>query len=198
MTVSTQKVYVFRHGATEWSDAGKHTGLTDVPLTEEGRRNAARLRPYLSSLSFSRVLTSPLQRARHTCELAGLCADAEESADLLEWNYGDYEGLTSKQIHRQRSDWMVFTDGAPNGETPNDVAARVNRVISKLRRLEGNVAIFAHGHVLRVFAARWLNLRPGAGRYFVLDTATVSCLGHYHDSPAILTWNAALSSDGTP
>lgn len=192
MTDSPQKVYVFRHGATQWSAEGKHTGVTDLPLTEEGRRNAERLGRLLHGLAFARVMTSPLQRARETCRLAGLDDAAEVVNDLAEWNYGDYEGLTSEEIHRKSPHWMIFTDGCPNGETPGDVTQRVNRVIEMVRKVEGNVALFAHGHVLRVLAARWLRLPPGDGRCFDLDTASFNVLGYYHSSPALLCWNAPL------
>jgi broad specificity phosphatase PhoE len=194
MSEHSQQVYLIRHGATEWSTSGKHTGLTDLPLIDEGRRNAERLRPHLREIDFARVITSPLQRARETCELAGLCEEAEEDADLVEWNYGDYEGVTSDQIHKDRPNWMVFTDGCPNGEMPADVGARVDRIIAKARAIDGNVALFAHGHVLRVLAARWTELTPEDGRHFKLDTSTVNILGYYHDSPAIVVWNAPLPS----
>ena len=195
MSEHAQKVYLIRHGATEWSISGKHTGLTDLPLIDEGRRNAEQLRPYLGEIDFARVMTSPLKRARETCELAGLCEGAEEDADLVEWNYGDYEGVTTDEIHKDHPSWMVFTDGCPNGEMPADVGRRVDRVIAKVQAIEGNIALFAHGHVLRVLAARWAELTPEDGRHFKLDTSTISVLGHYHRSPAIVTWNAPLPAD---
>ena len=194
MSGQSQKIYLIRHGATEWSTSGKHTGLTDLPLIEEGRRNAERLAPHLREITFARVITSPLKRARETCELAGLCENAEEDANLVEWDYGDYEGVTSAEIHRSHPGWMVFTDGCPNGEMPTDVGKRVDRVITKVRAIGGHVALFAHGHVLRVLAARWLGLPPEAGRHFTLDTSTLNVLGYYHDSPAIVLWNAPLPS----
>lgn len=197
MSHAAQRVYVFRHGATEWSAAGRHTGRTDVPLTREGRRNAERLRPLLRGRSFARVMTSPLQRAVQTCQLAGLADGAQRVDELKEWDYGDYEGLTSDEIHRERPGWLVFTDGCPNGESPAQVGRRVDRVIDEVRRVEGDVALFAHGHVLRVLAARWLRLPAGDGRFFVLDTATYSLLGDYHHNPALLCWNASLELDGS-
>lgn len=192
MTDSAQKIYVFRHGATAWSSAGRHTGVTDVPLTDAGRRNAERLQPLLRGLSLARVMTSPLQRASQTCRLAGVGDRAEVVKDLVEWNYGDYEGLTREQIQRERPGWSIFTDGCPNGELPADVARRVDRVIDTLRGNGGDAALFAHGHLLRVLAARWLGQPPGDGRLFVLDTATFNILGYYHGCPALLCWNAPL------
>ena len=151
-----QQVYLMRHGETAWSLSGQHTGVTDIPLTENGRRVAQLLQPVLSKEAFALVLTSPLQRARQTCALAGLGEYAEIDRDLMEWNYGDYEGLTPDEIHAKRPGWMVFTDGCPGGGKPEQVGARIDRVIAKVRAVEGQVALFAHGHVLRALAARWL------------------------------------------
>ncbi len=198
MPHTSQKVHVFRHGATEWSVSGKHTGLSDIPLIEEGRRNAERLRPLLQGHPFARVMTSPLQRAVDTCQLAGLGDRAQVVDDLVEWDYGDYEGLTTEQIRQSRPDWLVFNDGCPNGESPADVGRRADRVIDQVRRIDGDVALFAHGHVLRVLAARWIQLPPGDGRFFVLDTATYNLLGYYHQGPALLCWNAPLDMDQPP
>jgi broad specificity phosphatase PhoE len=192
MAASTQKVYVVRHGETEWSLSGQHTGVTDIPLTENGRAVARRLRPILAEPSFTLVLTSPLRRARETCELAGLGARAVLEPDLKEWNYGDYEGLTTEQIHAKAPGWMVFRDGCPGGEAPAQVGARVDRVIARLRAAPGDVALFAHGHVFRVLVARWIGLPPAAGQHFLLDTATLNVLGYYRDSPAVKIWNAPL------
>jgi len=192
MTKQIQQVYLIRHGETEWSLSGQHTGVTDIPLTENGRNVAKLLKPVLAKESFARVLTSPLQRARETCALAGLGVRAEIDRDLMEWNYGEYEGLTPKQIHAKASGWMIFRDGCPSGESPEQVGARADRVIAKVRAVEGDVALFAHGHIFRVFAARWLGLPAGAGSHFLLDTATLNILSYYRDVPAVKRWNAAL------
>jgi probable phosphoglycerate mutase len=190
---STQRVYVLRHGETEWSLSGRHTGVTDIPLTENGRAVAGRLRPILAEESFPLVLTSPLGRARETCELAGLGARAVVEPDLKEWNYGEYEGLTTTQIHAKRPGWMIFRDGCPSGERPEQVGARVDRVIARIRGAPGDVALFAHGHVFRVLVARWIGLPASAGQHFLLDTATLNVLGYYGDSPAVKLWNAPLA-----
>lgn len=188
----TQKVLLIRHGETEWSVSGQHTGMTDIPLTENGRNVARRLKPILVDQTFALVLTSPLRRARETCELAGLVEQAEIDSDLVEWNYGDYEGLTPQQIHLLRPGWMVFTDGCPGGETSEQVEARIDRVIAKIRTVAGNVAVFAHGHLIRAFAARWVGLRASEGRFFLLDPATVNVVTYYRDIPAIKRWNAPI------
>jgi len=188
----TQKVLLIRHGETEWSLSGQHTGMTDIPLTENGRIVARRLKPILVDQTFALVLTSPLRRARETCELAGLVERAEIDRDLVEWNYGDYEGLTPQQIHVLKPGWMVFTDGCPRGETPEQVEARIDRVIAKIRTVAGNVAVFAHGHLIRAFAARWLGLRASEGRFFLLDPATINVVSYYRDIPAIKRWNAPI------
>jgi probable phosphoglycerate mutase len=192
MAASAQKVYVVRHGETEWSLSGQHTGVTDIPLTENGRAVARRLRPVLAEPSFQLVLTSPLRRARETCELAGLGSRAVLEPDLREWNYGEYEGLTRKQIHAKAPGWMIFRDGCPGGETPAQVGARADRVIARVRAAPGDVALFAHGHVFRVLMARWIGFPPSAGQHFLLDTATLNVLGYYRDSPAVKIWNAPL------
>src|SRR6058998_3928525 len=165
-------LYTARHGETAWSATGQHTGLTDLPLTERGERNAKRVRERLAGLRFAKVLTSPLQRAFRTCELAGFGAVAEVDPDLVEWNYGDYEGLRTADIRAKRPDWELFHDGCPNGESPADVAERADRLLTRVRTIEGNVLIFSSGHFLRVFAARWLGLEPLIGKYLMLDTAT--------------------------
>ena len=190
--MAIQQVYLARHGETEWSLTGQHTGITDIPLTENGRNLAKRLAPVLATERFALVLTSPLERARKTCELAGLGAHAEIDRDLMEWNYGEYEGLTPKQIDAQAPGWMLFRDGCPGGETPEQAVARVDRVIARARAVEGHVALFAHGHIFRVFAARWLGLPAMAGCHFLLDTATLSILSYYRNLPAIRRWNAML------
>ncbi len=188
-----QKVYLLRHGETEWSLNGRHTGVTDVPLTENGRTAARRLKPILAKETFALVLTSPLSRARETCELAGLGKRATVEPDLIEWNYGEYEGLTTEQIRLTRPDWSVFRYGCPGGETPDQIGARADRVLTRVRASEGDVALFAHGHILRVLAARWINLSAGYGEHFLLDTATLNVLGYYRESPAFKIWNAPLA-----
>ena len=192
MSMPSQQIYLIRHGETEWSLSGQHTGTTDIPLTENGRKVARLLEPVLAKETFALVLTSPLERARQTCELAGLGERAEIDSDLMEWNYGQYEGLTPKQIHAQAPEWMLFNDGCPGGESPEQVGARVDRVIARVRAVEGHVALFAHGHIFRVFAARWLGLPATAGCHFLLDTATLNVLGYYRGIPAVKRWNAML------
>jgi len=193
MANSAQKIYLIRHGETEWSRGGKHTGITDVPLTEDGRNAARLLQAVLAREHFVLVLNSPLQRARETCELAGLQASAAVEPDLIEWNYGDYEGLTTKQIQSARPGWSVFHHGCPGGESPQQVAARADRVLAKARAADGNVALFAHGHILRVLAARWIGQPASFGEHLLLDTATLNILGYYYDTPALKVWNAPLS-----
>jgi len=184
-------IYLARHGETAWSISGQHTGLTDLPLTERGEQNASRLADRLKGLSFAKVFTSPLQRAVRTCELAGFGARAEVDRDLLEWNYGDYEGRRSQEIHAERPDWQLFRDGCPGGESPQQVGARADRVVQRIREVRGNVLIFSSGHILRVTCARWLGLEPAGGKYFALSTASVSALSYEHNlsSPVIQLWN---------
>jgi broad specificity phosphatase PhoE len=190
--VPVQRVCLIRHGETEWSLKGRHTGTTDIPLTENGRNVARQWKPVLSQVTFALVLTSPLERARETCELTGLGERAEVDSDLREWNYGEYEGLTPQEIHARRPSWMIFTDGCPGGESPNQIQARIDRVIKKVRAVNGDVALFAHGHFLRCFGARWLGLRAEDGCFFLLDPATVSVVSYYGDIPAVERWNAPL------
>ncbi len=184
-------LYLARHGETAWTVSGQHTGLTDLPLTDRGERNAQRLGVRLRSLTFTKVFTSPLQRAARTCQLAGFGAVAEVDRNLLEWNYGQYEGRRTGEIHAERPDWQLFRDGCPGGETPDQIGARADRVVSKVRGFEGNVLLFSSGHFLRVLAARWLGLEPGAGRFFLLSTASLSVLGYDHNlsQPVICLWN---------
>lgn len=193
MANEAQQIYLIRHGETEWSRGGKHTGVTDVPLTEQGRKTARLLQPVLAKENFVVVLNSPLQRARDTCELAGLAKVSAVEPDLVEWNYGEYEGLTTKQIQLARPGWSVFHHGCPGGETPEQVAGRADRVLAKVRATDGNVALFAHGHILRVIAARWIHQPPSFGEHLLLDTATLSVLGYYYDSPALKIWNAPIA-----
>ena len=194
--MSIQRVFLIRHGETGWSLSGQHTGMTDIPLTENGRTMPRLLAPILAKVTFARIFTSPLKRARETCELAGLGERAEIDHDLVEWNYGDYEGLTTKEIQAKTPGWMLFRDGCPGGDGPEDVARRVDSVIGRVRAVEGDVALFAHGHVFRVFVARWIGLQATAGCHFVLDTATVGVLSYYRDVPAIKRWNAPVAVEG--
>ena len=184
-------IYLARHGETAWSREGRHTGRTDLPLTQLGERNAQLLRQRLDGLVLVKILTSPLQRAKRTCELAGFGTVAEVDPDLVEWNYGDYEGVRTAEIRKQRPDWELFRDGCPDGESPTDVAARADRVVARTRAIKGDVLIFSSGHFLRMFAARWLGLEPLIGKYLMLDTASLSALTYEHDlcDPAIRFWN---------
>lgn len=185
-------MFAIRHGETAWSRSGQHTGTTDIPLTDNGRRLAKRMRPVLAAEAFALVLCSPMQRARETCELAGLGDKAAIDFDLGEWNYGEYEGLTPEQIQEIAPGWLIFRDGCPGGETPEHVGARVDRVIVRSRAMEGDIALFAHGHVLRVFVARWIGLPPGGGQHFLLNTGTLCVLGYYGKIPAVGIWNGPL------
>ena len=185
-------VYLARHGETAWTISGQYTGLTDLPLTERGERNARRLEERLRGLTLAKVFTSPLQRARHTCELAGFGAVAEIDGDLVEWNYGDYEGRYSADVHRERPDWELFRDGCPGGESPAEAAARADRVVSRGRAIPGDVLLFSSGHFIRVLATRWIGLEvtANAGR-FMLSTASLSALGYEKElsRPVIRLWN---------
>jgi len=186
-------IYLVRHGETAWTVSRQHTGLTDIPLTEAGERDAKRLGEHLRDLAGARVFTSPLQRARRTCELAGFGAGAVVDLDLVEWDYGDYEGLTSKQIRHQRPGWRLFQDGCPNGESIEQIGERADRVVARLRALDRNAVVFSSGHFSRVLAARWLGLPPADGRLFTLNTTTLSILGYEHDrsEPVLRLWNDA-------
>ena len=184
-------IYLARHGETAWSLTGQHTGLTDLSLTERGEQNARALGKRLKGLSFTEVLTSPLQRARRTCELAGFGNTAELDRDLIEWNYGQYEGRRTAEIHAERPDWQLFRDGCPGGESPEQVGTRADCVIRRVRAIPGNVLIFSSGHFLRVLAGRWLGLEPAAGRFFLLSTASLSAVGYEHNltQPVIRLWD---------
>jgi broad specificity phosphatase PhoE len=186
-------IYLARHGETQWSLSGQHTGLTDLPLTERGEENARALRKRLAGLNFGKVFTSPLQRATRTCELAGFGAVAEVDRNLLEWDYGQYEGLTSAQIRAGRPDWQLFRDGCPGGESPEQVGARAEAMVDRLRHLGTNALLFSSGHFLRVLAARWLALEPVAGKYLLLSTASVSAVSYENNlsGPVIRLWNDA-------
>jgi broad specificity phosphatase PhoE len=191
MTNKLPVIYLARHGETAWTLSGQHTGLTDLPLTERGERNAHALGERLFGLSFGKVFTSPLQRAARTCELAGFGAAAEVDHDLLEWNYGQYEGRRTAEIHAERPEWQLFRDGCPGGESPEQVGARADRVVSTVRGLQADVLLFSSGHFLRVLAARWLGLQPAAGRFFLLSTASLSAVGYEHNlcQPVIRLWD---------
>lgn len=182
-------MWLARHGQTEWSRNGRHTGTTDLPLLPEGEAAARELADRLDGVDFNLVLTSPMRRARHTAELAGF-GHADVDPDLVEWNYGAYEGLTTVQIRERDPAWTVWTEGVPEGETPDDVARRVDRVIAKARAAGGATLVFGHGHGLRALTARWLGQPVVDGRLYKLDTATVSTLGYERETPVILRWNA--------
>jgi broad specificity phosphatase PhoE len=185
------QIFVFRHGETEWSLAGKHTGSTDLPLTEDGRRRAALLAPELAGPSFALVLCSPLRRARETCELAGLGDRAVVFDDLHEWDYGDYEGLTTAEIRRQNPSWSLWRDGCPGGESPADVGRRADRALQRLRSADGDAVAFAHGHILRVVTARWLGMEPAGGARFLLSAGAMGVLGFERETEALALWNMA-------
>jgi probable phosphoglycerate mutase len=191
MSSSLPQIYLARHGETAWTVSGQHTGLSDIPLTERGERNARRLADRLKGLSFARVFTSPLQRARRTCELAGFGGVAEVDPDLVEWNYGEYDGLTTAEIRKRRPDWQLFRDGCPGGESMGQVGARADRVITRVRTVKGDVLVFSSSHFLRVLAARWCGMEPSGGRYFVLGTAALSIVGYEHNEqePVVRLWN---------
>jgi probable phosphoglycerate mutase len=183
-------LFVIRHGATEWSKNGRHTGITDLPLLPEGEDQARATAKLVAGREFALVLTSPLQRARHTCELVGLGDQAEVDDDLREFDYGSYEGITTAKIRETVPAWTVWTHACPGGETLEQAAVRVDRVIDRARSARGDVALFAHGHILRILTARWCELGPVEGRRFVLHTATLSELGWERDVPAVILWNS--------
>jgi broad specificity phosphatase PhoE len=193
MMASLQTAWIVRHGETEWSVAGRHTGRTDLPLTARGEESARRLGARLAGRPFAAVYTSPLIRAARTCELAGFGGVAHSDPDLAEWDYGDYEGRRTVDIRVDRPDWRIFRDGCPRGEAPRDVGARVDRVLKRLRAADGDVLVFSSAHLLRVLAARWLGLAPAMGKCFALSTASLGALGYEHDreSPVIRLWNDA-------
>ena len=201
MSKTLPSVYLARHGETAWSVTGQHTGLTDLPLTERGECNAQRLRERLSGLTFAKVFTSPLQRAMRTCELAGFGSAAHIDRDLVEWDYGEYEGRVTADILAERPGWQLFRDGCPAGESPQQVAARADRVVGRMRAVSGDVLIFSSGHFLRVLATRWIALEPIHGQSLMLGTASLSAVGYENSisRPAIRLWNDTnhvLTSDG--
>jgi broad specificity phosphatase PhoE len=190
--VASMEIVLARHGETEWSRDGRHTGRTDIPLTDNGRRQARLLGDSLTGWSFGKVLSSPLERALETCVLAGLGDSVETTDDLLEWDYGEYEGITTPQIRESRPDWYLWRDGCPGGEQPGDVGARADRVLAAIADTNQDVALFAHGHVLRVIAARWIGLGPEAGALLALNTATLSVLGYERETRVLRRWNAPV------
>lgn len=192
MGVELPIVYLARHGETAWTISGQHTGLTDLPLTERGERTARRLGERLKGLTFSLVLTSPLQRAARTCELAGFKPLAEVDKDLVEWDYGQYEGRRTVEIRAERPDWELFRDGCPGGESPDQVSVRADRIVRRARAASGDVLLFTSGHFLRVLAVRWLGLEPSVNcKFFMLSTTSLSALGYEHERsrPVIRLWN---------
>jgi broad specificity phosphatase PhoE len=184
-------LYLARHAETAWSISGQHTGLTDLPLTERGEQKARQLGNALQGLKFAKAFSSPLMRAARTCELCGFKVVATIDPDLVEWNYGQYEGLPTTEIHQKNPNWQLFRNGCPGGESPEQVAARADRVVSRVRAVNGNVLIFSSGHFLRMLAARWLGLEPSAGELFILSTASLSALSYEHDlsHPVVQLWN---------
>ncbi len=189
VSAPSQQIVLIRHGETEWSREGRHTGRTDLPLTERGREEAAALGGALAGRRFALVVTSPLVRAAETCRLAGLDDAALTRDDLREWDYGRYEGRTTEEIREDRPGWTLWRDGCPGGESSADVGVRADRVITELRAADGDVAVFAHGHLLRVLGARWVGLDPSTGGRLALDTATVSILGHHREVAVLQLWN---------
>lgn len=192
MTEALPVIYIARHGNTAWTRTGQHTGLIDLPLTPDGERNAVRLGERLRDMKFAKVFTSPLQRASRTCELSGFASGAEVDPDLVEWNYGEYEGLTTSEILSKRPDWDLFRDGCPGGESPAEIGERADRVVHRIRSVTGDALLFSSGHFIRVLTARWLALSPGSeGRHFLLNPASLSALSYEHNlsRPVIRLWN---------
>ena len=200
MSTALPIVFLARHGETAWSLTGQHTGRTDLPLTERGERNARALGERLKGLKFDKVFTSPLLRARRTCELAGFGSVAAVDQDLVEWDYGEYEGRRTSEIRAERPGWQLFRDGCPGGESPDHVGARADRVLTRLRGARGDVLLFSSGHFLRVLAARWVGLEPAGGRLFLLSTASLSALGYEHNvcQPVICLWNDTRHAEAIP
>ena len=191
LTIPLPNVYLARHGETAWSLSGQHTGRTDIPLTARGEDNARKLKDRLAGITFTEVFVSPLQRARRTCELAGFAASATVMPDLVEWDYGDYEGMLTIEIHRDRPGWYLFRDGCPGGESLLDVSSRADRVITRVRKDAGRILLFGHGHFSRILGARWMNLPAHDAQHLLLSTASLSIVGYEHttDDPAIVLWN---------
>ena len=183
------KIYLIRHGQTEWTLTGQHTGKTNLPLTEEGEIQSQQLAKQLKGHTFKKIWVSPLKRAQQTCEYAGLSRHAEIDPDLAEWDYGDYEGLTSNEIRKSNPHWNIFLRGAPNGESIEDISVRTNRILMNIHAIHGDIAIFSHGHFLRALTAKWLKLQIANGNLFVLEPASISILGYEKDHPALVLWN---------
>jgi broad specificity phosphatase PhoE len=188
-----REIWLIRHGETEWSRSGAHTGRTDIPLTAAGRERAAAIGRYLAGRRFALVLVSPLERARETCRLAGYGDAAQVEPNLREWDYGDYEGRTTAEIRQTTPGWLLWNDVVPGGETVEQVGARADATIARALAADGDVALFAHGHVLRILAARWIGLSPDAGRLLALDTASLSRLGYEHETQVVTRWNLSVS-----
>lgn len=192
MSESSPLIYLIRHGETEWALDGRHTGNTNIPLTARGREQAVYLEPIFHEVEFERIMSSPLDRALETARIAGLGDRVLTSDNLREWDYGKYEGITTKEIRQTVPGWTVWTHSCPDGESPEDVGRRADRIIDEVKPIKGNVALFSHGHFLRVLAARWVGFPPQAGKHFLLGTSTLSILGYEHEYPAIKTWNGPL------
>lgn len=184
-----RKIYLIRHGETSWTLSGQHTGKTDLPLTPKGEQDALLLGKRLKGHTFEKILTSPLKRAEDTCELAGLAKHVYRDPDLVEWNYGDYEGLTTQEIHKRSPNWTIFERGAPNGESLSDVSARANKILAKIHSIHGDIALFSHGHFLRILAARWLNLPAQEGKHLLLSACSLSILSYERQTPVLALWN---------
>jgi probable phosphoglycerate mutase len=193
----SRAIWLIRHGETEWSRSGAHTGRTDLPLTDAGRENAVAVGRWMAGHSFSLVLTSPLSRARDTCRLAGFGDAAQVDPNLCEWDYGDYEGRTTADIRQESPDWSLWTAGPLHGETVEQVSVRAEAVLARILREEGDVALFAHGHILRILTARWLGLPPDCGRLFALATGSVSVLGYERETHVIAQWNVPVPGGAT-
>jgi probable phosphoglycerate mutase len=189
MIFPQKKIYLVRHGETEWTLSGQHTGLTDIPLTKNGEQQAKFLGKQLHEHAFSQVYTSPLSRALKTCEIAGLAQNAKHDSDLMEWNYGDYEGMTSSEIWKVQPQWNIFSNGAPNGESISDIATRAHRVLTKIQAVHGDVILFSHGHFLRALATLWLQLQIQDGRLFALFPGSISILGFEKSTQVLIAWN---------
>jgi probable phosphoglycerate mutase len=200
MSTELPVVFLARHGETAWSLTGQHTGRTDLPLTERGERNPHALGERLNGLKFAKVFTSPLLRARRTCELAGFGSVAAVDQDLVEWDYGEYERRRTSEIRAERPGWQLFCDGCPGGESPDQVGERADRVVERVQAVQGNVLLFSSGHFLRVLAARWVGVEPAGGRFFLLSTASLSALGYEHNvcQPVICLWNDTRHVENDP